>query len=453
MTAATREPPATDLRDSDLRDEVTRSRRWLLWSWVAVVAGVGLLLWSFSGGFFLIAATAVLTALGLSSFFTVLGALGLDVRRSLSASEIPFGGVAEARLGLRNRKNWPALWLVWRDQIDSGLDVEGMSSEFRSLKGGEIAELRYRLHSTRRGLFRVGPAVVEASDPFGLVRRFIVDRKPRFLTVLPRSLALDRARPLGRRPIHEVPRRRSLFQDPTRFLGVRDYRRGDPLKRIHWRATARTGTLQVKLFEPAVLDGMLLAIEMSSAVLGDPAGGPSAVEELAVTAAASLTDLVLGGGQAVALLSNGADAAETFADDWQGGTFRRLDQALAASAPRRKVNAPRPIEVTADKGAWQRDRMQTALARLTRAPGPTLPELLHLELPRLPRSLVLAVLTPRLDDALVGVLGELRRSGIELAVVWIGARGQAPPATVPGGIPVYPVADEHGLMALGSRDL
>ncbi len=438
---------------ADLRDEVSLSRRRLLWTWGLVIIALAILLRTFSGGFFLIAAATVLTALSLSAFFTILGVLGLDIQRSLSATEIPFGGVADARLGLRNRKDWPAPWLLWRDQIDPGLDVEGASSEFRSLKAGEGAELVYRLHSTRRGLFRIGPAVVEASDPFGLVRRFHVDRKPVFLTVLPRSLALDRARPAGRRPIHEVPRRRSLFEDPTRFLGVREYRHGDPLKRVHWRATARSGKLQVKLFEPTVLDGLLLAIEMSTSVLGDPTGGSSATEELGITTAASLADLVLGGGQAVALLSNGADAAEAFPDEWTGGTFRRLDQALAASRPSRKVTAPRPVEVAAGKGGWQRDRLQTALARLTRASGPSLPELLHIELPRLPRSLVLMVLTARIDPALGGVLGELRRSGIDSAVVWIGARGRAPAAAIPRGIPVYPVADEDDLLALGSRDL
>lgn len=438
---------------ADLRDEVAFSRRRSLWTWGLVILALAILLRAFSAGFFLMAAVTVVAALSLSAFFTVLGALGLDVRRSLSAAEIPFGGVAEVHLGLRNRKNWPAPWLLWRDQIDPGLDVEGATCDFRSLKAGGTAELTYRLHSTRRGLFRIGPAVIEASDPFGLVKRFHVDRKPVFLTVLPRSLALDRARPAGRRPVHEVPRRRSLFEDPTRFLGVREYRRGDPLKRIHWRATARSGKLQVKLFEPAVLDGVLLAIEMSTAVLGDPAGGPSATEELGITTAASLADLVLGGGQAVALLSNGTDAAEAFAGDWTGGTFRRLDQALTASRPSRKVTAPRPVEVAAGKGGWQRDRLQTALARLNRAAGPSLPELLHVELPRLPRSLVLMVLTPRIDPPLVGVLGELRRSGIDSSVVWIGARGGAPAAAVPHGIPVYPVAGEDDLLALGSRGL
>jgi uncharacterized protein (DUF58 family) len=437
----------------DLRHEVELSRRRLRRTWGLLIAVLAVLLWRFSGGFFLLAAAAVGTALALSWLFTVLGVLGLDVRRSLSATEIPYGGAVEARLALHNRKDWPAPWLLWRDQIDPGLDVEGVSSDFRSLKGGGTAELGYRLHSTRRGLFRIGPAVVEASDPFGLVRRFHVDREPVFLTVLPRSLALDRARPASRRPIHEVPRRRSLFEDPTRFLGVRDYRRGDPLQRIHWRATARSGKLQVKLFEPAVLDGVLLAIEMSAAVLGDPADGPSAAEELAVTAAASVADLVLGAGQAVALISNGADAAEAFAGDWTGGTFRRLDQALAAAEPRRKVTAPRPVEVAAGKGAWQRQRLHTALARLVRARGPGLPELLHVELPRLPRSLVLMVLTPRLDAALAGVLGELHRSGIDVAVAWIGARGGAAAAALPRGVAVYPVADEHDLMVLGSRPL
>ena len=93
--------------------------------------------------------------------------------------------------------------------------------------------LAYRLSGKRRGLYRIGPAVVEASGPFGLVRRFLVDPDVRFLTVFPRTVALGEGWPLGHRPIHEVPRRRSLFEDPSRFLGVRPFQPGDGLRRIH----------------------------------------------------------------------------------------------------------------------------------------------------------------------------------------------------------------------------
>jgi hypothetical protein len=47
----------------------------------------------------------------------------------------------------------------------------------------------------------------------------------------------------SRRPIGEIRLAHRLFEDPTRMAGVRPYQQGDPLNRIHWRATARTGAI------------------------------------------------------------------------------------------------------------------------------------------------------------------------------------------------------------------
>ncbi|MEO1369652.1 MAG: hypothetical protein AAFX50_20930, partial [Acidobacteriota bacterium] len=61
-----------------------------------------------------------------------------------------------------------------------------------------------------------------------------------------------------------------------------------------------------------------------------------------------------------------------------------------------------------------------------------------MELPRLPRSLVVMVLTPRVDQGLAAALGALRRSGIESAVLWITAGGDDPPtARLHPSIPLY----------------
>ena len=441
----------------DSRAEHRRSRRrqWLAWSLLAVLV-LGLLSLA-SGGLFLLAVVVVVGLLvaGLVLASTSVHALQLD--RTVDETEVPCGAVVDARLKLSNRKPWPALWVLWGDRVEPGIDVEGASTAFDNVSSDGSTELAYRLHTTRRGLYRLGPALAEARDPFGLIRRFHLEARADFLTVLPRTLALCQGWPLGHKPIHQVPRRTSLFEDPTRFLGVRPYRPGDPLKRIHWRASARAGgELQVKQFEPAILDGALLAMEMATdaypdAAVDDALGDPRV--ELAVTTAASLAEGILAANQEVALLSNGSDAAERYREDWQGGTFQRLDQVLDQAKVRRRLQTHRPLEVERGKGAHQRSRLRLALARLTLAEAPSLARTLHIELPRLPRSLVVLVVTPRLDGELAAVLGELRRSGFDLGVVWIGGgRRQAPPAA-PEGIPVWPVSAEADLERLGSQRL
>ncbi|HEY0553071.1 MAG TPA: hypothetical protein VGG20_02330, partial [Thermoanaerobaculia bacterium] len=106
------------------------------------------------------------------------------------------------------------------------------------------------------------------------------------------------------------------------------------------------------------------------------------------------------------------------------------------------------------RGAWQRERLRTALARLTLAPGITLPELLASEGPRLPRSLVVLVITPDLGPALGGALGGLKRSGFDVAVVWIQTTGPGTVATsLLEGVPVYPVREEADLERMGAQSL
>ncbi len=457
MTAAADTAPAL-AAGADPRAKLAAAKRRDRWRWTLLATGLLALLSFFTEGFFLYVALVVLGLYGLATAVASVGLLGLEVERTLERDEIELGDSVEARLVLHNKKELPVWWLLWRDQVAEGLDLEGAASGFGNLASGELRQLAYRLHSTRRGLFRVGPVIVESSGPFGLVRRFRVDPKALFVTVFPKTVPIGQGWPLGHHPIHQVPRRKSLFEDPTRFLGIRDYRHGDELRRIHWRATARSGKLQVKLYEPAVLSGALLAVEMAvDAYPGyDTAaeGGDPRVE-LAVTTAASLAELVLAGDQKVALLANGNDAAESFPDDWSGGSFRRLDEALEEAGRRRRITDFRPLEVEAAKGARQLERLRTALARLVPAPGPSLPEMLYVELPRLPRSLVVILVTPTLDEVLAASVQALWRSGFEIAVVWIGAvLGEGTQAALlPEAVPLYAVASEDDLQQLGGQRL
>ncbi len=461
--AALPRAPQTPVQD-DTRREIAGLRRRQALRWALVVGLIALLVSLFSAGFFLYAAVVAAAVMALAALLPAASLARVEVRRSLRATEIELGDSVESRLVFHNRKSFPALWLFWREAVDPGLDAEGLTCGFQTLESEQTIHTVCILHSTRRGLFRVGPMVVEASDPFGLVRRFRVDSEVRFLTVVPRAVPIGQGWPLGHRPIHEVPRRRSPFEDPARFLGVRDYRHGDSLRRIHWRATARSGVLQVKLFEPAVLEGVLLAVEMGrhayphkeARKAKDEEEGSDPAVELAVTAAASIAEFVLAAGQSAGLLSNGGDAAESFPADWQGGSFRRYEDALEDANARRLIAAYRPLEVPPGRGAWQRDHLRTALARLTLAPGLTLPELLLAEAPRLPRSHVVMVVTPDLGAATGAALGALKRSGFDVGVIWIqrgGAESGAIAAGLPEGVPVYSVASEADLEQLGAQAL
>jgi uncharacterized protein (DUF58 family) len=87
-------------------------------------------------------------------------------------------------------------------------------------------------------------------------------------------------------PLAVLPDRRPLHEDPTRILGVRDYEPGDPIRKIHWTASAATGSLVVKRLQPGIAREVVVALDMTAG--GHPHPGRRRSAELSVTVAASV---------------------------------------------------------------------------------------------------------------------------------------------------------------------
>ena len=82
-----------------------------------------------------------------------------------------------------------------------------------------------------------------------------------------------------------------MFQDPTRPVGVRDYQHGDSLRHVHWKASARLQSLQVKIFEPTTTFKVALFLSVDSFTFN---GSFSEDEfELGISVAASLAHHVI----------------------------------------------------------------------------------------------------------------------------------------------------------------
>src|SRR5262245_19060220 len=103
--------------------------------------------------------------------------------------------------------------------------------------------MRYKIEFIRRGFYRIGPLLLETGDLFGLHRRNRAVTTPAYVLVLPKLFPIAGYDIASRRPIGDVRLTLRLYEDPTRIAGVRPYEPGDPLNRVHWKATARAGRL------------------------------------------------------------------------------------------------------------------------------------------------------------------------------------------------------------------
>jgi uncharacterized protein (DUF58 family) len=177
----------------------------------------------------------------------------LSVSRSFGPSVVEAGRPTAVAVQVRNDGSLASAPVVWRDLLPppAGSTPPGAlpslaGSLFDAERSGEAATLRYTLTPDRRGVFPIGPLVLDEQDPFRLVtlRHAVGSRHD--LVVTPRisrlpAVALTRA--LSDGDAHQVHRQSSAGEDDAI---TRSYLTGDPMRRVHWRATARHGELMVR---------------------------------------------------------------------------------------------------------------------------------------------------------------------------------------------------------------
>jgi uncharacterized protein (DUF58 family) len=120
-----------------------------------------------------------------------------------------------------------------------------LSVEVPVLGPGAAHEVHYALPTGRRGRIQVGPLRLERTDPLGLSRRVRAYGGTETLVVRPRICLLP-VLPSGQAHHVEGPTSDTADDGSLTFHALREYVLGDDLRRVHWRSTARTGTLMVR---------------------------------------------------------------------------------------------------------------------------------------------------------------------------------------------------------------
>ncbi len=333
------------------------------------------------------------------------------------------------RVTVTNGGRLPVPWVLLEDVLPKDaldkrfpkLKVKGKRLRIAMLSAGGTVDVDYSVECLGRGYFQIGPLMMENGDLFGLHRRFRVDAAPAYLMVYPRIIPLEGYDLTSRRPIGDVLLTHRLFEDPTRVAGVRPYELGDPLSRIHWRATARTGALHSKVHEPSTLAGATLLLDFHTA--GYPQRGEPFRSELAVTATLALANAVYEMGQQVGLVTNGRDAADRLRpasrERERPEDPRTRQAARAATAVKEESHRLQPLIVETRRGVEQLHRIRETLARVELTDGLTFAELVTETTSRLPRDATIVAVLPDVPEETAIALGGLRRAGRAITVVLI----------------------------------
>ena len=154
-------------------------------------------------------------------------------------------------------------------------DVDAVSEDGAALPPlapGETARVSLGLLCKKRGVFRLRGFRVETAFPLGLMNAQQVFSEPRTLWVTPRFTPLGRfTTPRGRR--YQPGGTASAFQlgDSYEFIGSREYREGDPVRAIDWRATARLSRPVVREYREEFLQVVTVILDTHAPA---PAGLP-----------------------------------------------------------------------------------------------------------------------------------------------------------------------------------
>ncbi len=273
-----------------------------------------------------------------------------DVRyeRRLQERRVFMGEDIEVTLRLANRKRLPLPWVEVREYLPEAVPLTGghatpsglpgtvLLSRSTALGAHEQVEWPLTLHAEQRGFYRLGPAHLRSGDLFGIFEREETVRGTDSIVVYPRTYPLPDLGIISARPFGDRAGGQHIFEDPMRVVGVRDYVPGDPLKRVDWNATARSGRLQSRLYEPSRTQAVVIAMNISTMEQSWLGFDPVLLERNVVVAA-SLARAAFEEGAALGLVANGsfpdADRAIRIGAGSRSDQLVRVLEALAMIAP------------------------------------------------------------------------------------------------------------------------
>jgi uncharacterized protein (DUF58 family) len=190
--------------------------------------------------------------------------VSLKITREVAPAKVPRGNAAIATVRVTNTGRRGTRPLA---AVDS-CGATTVRVDLPALARGASRFVSYRLATTRRGEFPIGPLRLHTADPLGLFRRVRVYGEPATLLVRPRTAALP-ALASGRTASIEGPTSDTAPSGTVTFHALREYVMGDDLRHVHWRTTARTGTLMVRQLVDSSLPVSTLVLDTRAASYPD----------------------------------------------------------------------------------------------------------------------------------------------------------------------------------------
>lgn len=246
----------------------------------------------------------------LSALFVQRSRVQIANRRSAEPARASAGETVLVHLTIANRSWLPVGSLMLEDQLPVQLHgnarfvLDGLSTR-------ESRTVTYRLPNLARGRYRTGPMHIRLTDPFHLVdvrRSFTATNE---VIVAPIVERLGSVEPPRSMDVGDNAGSHSVGARGADDASTREYRVGDDLRKIHWRSSARTGSLMVRQEERPWAGNLTVLLDLRSAahvegplLEGQPDVRLRSSLEWAISAAATAATHAVVGGRDVALIDD-----------------------------------------------------------------------------------------------------------------------------------------------------
>jgi uncharacterized protein (DUF58 family) len=310
---------------------------------------------------------------------------GLSVKRVLGQAYAHLGDTIELTYELRNDHRLGKLWLEIFEESNWPEPLPGRVLSIAG--GGKTRRWKVLVKAARRGRFHLGPIVLRSGDPFGLFQTEQRVASNALVLVYPKVVQLPFWQLPGSFLEGNVLTGQRSLQSTSMVMGIREYRPGDAVNRIHWPSSVRQRGLFVKEFELDKTADLWIYLDLERH--WHRGEGEDSTEERCVTIVASVVQKGLREHRNVGLITSGLHA-EVFHPDRGTKQFGKLMQYLAE------------VQVGGSHG---------------------LAETMVETLPRLRRGASALLVTPSLDRAWVRPAATFRESSIATQAVLV-----APPA-------------------------
>ncbi len=209
----------------------------------------------------------------------------------LPAAELVAGEEISLRYRVKNPLRIPFPRIELENQLSDRLTGKKSQRKIFSLPGKDWMEESVTLLCRRRGFYQTGTIKIHISDVFQLYTMEKTIAAPISLKVYPRVTTIDSFHLTASQQMGNLRVRDPLFQDYTEMSDLRQYREGDPVKRIHWKVSAGKDNLMVKQFEERGDTQVLMVLDSQKSHYRKD--GDGWVEDHLVEGAAALIDYCL----------------------------------------------------------------------------------------------------------------------------------------------------------------